>query len=179
MIVEVEELVSYMSNVSLTADQRRGAELVLEGVQGEVETFINRSLEPGEFIETLVPDEDGYVYFSQTPVNEIVHVHAPPPDPLPDPYVPADLWYDFAEGQLLVGPYAAGVQVRYRYGLPAHAYRFLKLEVLRIAAREVTSLHDDTLGVTDTNTRTPAPPPIGLTEEDERRLRRWKRRVAV
>lgn len=177
-IAGVDELIDFMSNVSLTADQREAAELVLEGVQAEVETYCNRLLEATEIIERLTPDEYGHVYVTQTPVTEILHVRTPPPSPLPVPYVPVDVYHEFFDGWLVVNGYGA-VEVRYKAGLPAHAYRFLKLEVLRIAAREMEDRHDDTLGVTELNTRPPAPRPIGLQDDDRKRLDRWRRRVAV
>ena len=178
MIVSVDELVDYMSNVSLNADQREAAELVLEGVQAEVETYVNRSLEPGEYEELLTPDEAGYVYFTQTPVSEIISVNERPPTPLPVPYTPVSVWHDFTDGQLVVGAYAP-VVVKYKFGLPPHAYRFLKLEVLRIASREMEVRHDDTLGVTDLTARAATPRPIALQDDDRLRLNRWRRRVVV
>lgn len=178
MIVTVEELVDYMSNVSLSADQRQAAEVVLEGVQAEVETYLNRSCEPGEYIETLAPDADGYLWPSQTPVTEIVSVNQLPPSPLPVGYVPVAVWHDFAEGQIYVGP-GTSLELRYKAGLPSHAYRFLKLEVLRITAREMENRHDDTLGVTDLTARAPTPRPVALQDDDRVRLNRWRRRVVV
>ena len=55
MLVAVEELQDYM-DIKFSNRQRRAAELVLAGLQGEMEATLNRPVEQGTFTETHVLD---------------------------------------------------------------------------------------------------------------------------
>lgn len=171
MIVSVEELIDYMSDVTLTSDQRTAAELVIEGVQGEIETFLNRSIEPVTRTEYLVVDHNGQIWPLHTPVISVTSIVR---DALAVPYtLEGGLLTGGTPGQQVVVTYVGGFSNDHR------AHNHLRLEVLRLAAREMTNRHDDTLTVKDLDTTDSPPLPIGLTEEDKGRIRRWKRRVVV
>lgn len=169
MIVSVDELRTYMSEITLTPDQRTAARLVIEGVQSEIETYLNRSIEPVTRSEYLVSDHNGNVWPLHTPIVSVVsvtHANAPLPFTLDDGLLAAG-----SPGSAVVLTYVGGIGEGHR------AHYHLRLEVLRIAMREMQTRHDDTLSVKDLNTTDTTPLPIGLTEDDLKRIRRWKRRT--
>jgi len=61
MLVSISDLVTYM-DISLTNRQQDAADLVLAGLQSELETFLGRPIEVDEFTEThVIPSESaGY-----------------------------------------------------------------------------------------------------------------------
>ena len=50
MLVSVNELITYM-DISLSMRQRDAAELVLSGLQSELESYLRRPIEQTEFTE--------------------------------------------------------------------------------------------------------------------------------
>lgn len=174
MIVSVEEMVDYMSGIELRPDQYQAVQAILEGVQSEIEGFLNRSIEPTSLTEVVVADALGRAWPAHTPILSVTSCtdgETPPHD------VP----YDLADGAILLTA-GATATVTYVGGIGAthRAHNQLKLEVKRIAAREITGRHDDTLGIKDLNASdTSDPTPPGLQEADKPRLRRWKRRTVA
>lgn len=55
MLVSVPDLVTYM-DISLSLRQQDAAELVLAGLQGELEAYLRRPVEPTEFVEQISLD---------------------------------------------------------------------------------------------------------------------------
>lgn len=55
MLVSVQDLVTYM-DISLSLRQQDAAEMVLEGLQSELEAYLRRPVEPTEFTEEYVLD---------------------------------------------------------------------------------------------------------------------------
>lgn len=166
-IVSVPELVDYMSNVTLTADQLEAAELVLEGVQGELEVYLNRPVEPREVTEVL-QSLDGYVRPRITPVVQVLSVTGLATVPL----------YSKANG-LYVG-WAGEWSVTYRAGIDGASKPDIRLAILRVAAREMQNRHDDTLSVKDLRTddeKQNPRYPEGWQEAELMRLSRYRRRV--
>jgi hypothetical protein len=53
MLVSIAELKTYM-DISLTNRQEDAAEMVLEGLQSELESYLNRPIEVAEFTEEHV-----------------------------------------------------------------------------------------------------------------------------
>lgn len=171
MIVSVDELIDYMSNVEVDEDQRTAAELIIEGVQSEVELFLNRPVEVREVTETVWPDQDGFLWLKGTPIVELLSV-------TDAAGAPVALTYFTIAGNALQGGYVPGpLTVRYRGGLDGKTISALKLTVLRVAAREMQNRHDDTLSVKDLSADHVTPLPIGLQPEDELRIARLRRRV--
>lgn len=170
-LVKVDELIDYMSNITLKPDQREAVELILEGVQSEVETFLNRPTEPVLVTETLWPDANGYLYPSKTPVLEIVSMTRDGQ---------AITWTAQSGGFYVgYGYTTTGTVVTYKAGLPDDALRMVRLTILRVASREVQNKHDDTLSVKDLDANDVSPLPEGLQDEDKARIGRWRRRVVV
>jgi hypothetical protein len=72
-IVQLEELLNSMDNPSLTAAQEQHIEqVILPAVQRDLESYCNRPLEKKQFRERIRPDSDGFIWFSKTPVWEII-----------------------------------------------------------------------------------------------------------
>lgn len=67
------------------------------------------------------------------------------------------------------------VDVTYTAGLDGEQIPYLKLVILRAAAREMQNMHDDVVGVKDLETRNVAPLQTGFTDEERASLRRWRR----
>lgn len=169
MIVGVEQLRAYMSNVRLNDAQWSAAEDVINGVEGEIALELNRPLTPQTVTETVEVDDDGYLMFSVTPVRSVTSLQDGTGRTVP---------YQTVRGAVRLDAYAAlTVDVTYVGGLDGTNDPLLKLEVLRIAAREMQNRHDDTLSVKGTDRRDVPMQPIGLTDDDRRRLQRWRRRV--
>lgn len=94
MIVSISELKNYM-DISLTARQTDAAELILEGLQSELESFLRRPIEVSEFTEehrlsathTGVPmgtfltanDNTYNSSFTTSPRNDMTTWATPPP----------------------------------------------------------------------------------------------------
>lgn len=192
-LLSVQDLVDYMSGITLSAGQRDAAREVLDGVQGEVELYLNRVLEPVSVTETVQIDDNNYAQLSRSPIISITGVT------VADGAVPATVvpWSlnnrglyvtygllavglnsyldpNYSQGTVIV-TYTAGID-----GISGPNAALLRLTILRVAAREMTPRHDDVLGVAETRTVRPdPPPPIGLTDDDRRRIDRMRRRVVA
>lgn len=174
-IVDADELRAYMSDVGLTASQLDTADLVLAGVQGEIEAYLNRPLELRTVTETLYQDPytGKYDEPSVTPVVSTTTLGA---------YVRnGSLAFDYVtlSSPVLVG--SRGVTVTYVGGLDGVNIPQLKLEVLRIASREMANKHDDSFGINanDFTRQQPQVKPEALTDDDRKRLERWRRRTVL
>lgn len=93
-IVSLSELKTYM-DISLTARQEDAAELILSGLQGELEAFLRRPIEVGTFVEEhrldsmhsgvpmgtfLTTAENTYnTSFEQSNTNDLTNWSTPPP----------------------------------------------------------------------------------------------------
>lgn len=180
MLVSVLELTDYLSSLDLNVPQHHAAELVLRGVQGEIETFLNRPLEPRTVVESLYPDAGGLLFPSVTPIISVASsTQAGYPVTL---VVEGPVLYTLGGAYYSIPGYSAPIVVSYVGGIAADhpCLPHVRLEILRIAAREMTDRHDDTLGVQQLATDSPPQATaIGLTKEDEKRLDRWRRRVVV
>lgn len=74
-LVTAQELMKYMGGLKLRPDQVALVEsVILPGIQGELETHLNRKLQPVMIRETLYPDDRGYLVFSEAPVWEVLGV---------------------------------------------------------------------------------------------------------
>lgn len=172
LLVQVADLRDYMSSIGLDADQEEAAEQVLLGVQRALERYCNRPLKRKERTERVFPDEYGRVWLQATPIWSISDPTGLEP----------------ARGHALIGSFAhlgylgGGLTVTYVGGIDGDDEDDVKLGILRVAARELTVRHDDTLGVTDLSIRpaAPADPRIyGWTPEELKQFDRLRRRVVA
>lgn len=168
-LVKVEELVDYMSEIGLNAQQKRAARVVLDGIEGEVRRFLNRPILPVTVTETPEVDQvRGVLLVSQTPVRELVTP------------APADGTVELRDGLLYDVAWLGSGPVTYVAGLADDDVATVKLQILRIAAREMQNKHDDTQGNSGIGSGEDAPMQAeGMQDEDRAKLRGLRKRVFV
>jgi len=204
MLVSIAELKTYM-DISLTNRQEDAAELVLEGLQSELEMFLGRPIEVQTFTEDHVItaefqgvpaasffydyslDSTGdvlpyiqppaAVYLRNTPVISVDSVTIRNPEGSPVVQV--------AERDYIVRRYGLElyrafpndiVTVEYDGGLDGSSIKAFKLMILRAATREMQNMHDDVVGVKDLNPRNVAPLETGFLEKELMAVKGYKRR---
>lgn len=162
--VSVDELIAYMSDIELSSGQRLAAKLVLDGVEGQVRRFINRPILPTAVTEAPEVSADGLLLTRHTPVLSLTPVEG----------------VELRDGLLYSTGWGTAPSISYVAGLEADDLNAVKLEILRIAAREMTNKHDDIQGNSGVGRGEDAKPePEGLTEDDRKQLRPFRRRVVV
>lgn len=173
-IVTTEELREYMSGVGLDADQAGGAQDILDGLQRELERYCQRPLERMVRTEQVVPDEYGRLWLKATPIHAVTS--------------PTGLWPD---GNMVGGTHhflqwgfgwLEPVTVTYEGGVDGEDEADIRLAILRIAAREMATRHDDTLTVRDLSTTSPPLQDrrdIGWQPEELAKFDRLRRRTVV
>lgn len=166
-IVTVDELINYMDGFKLTNAQRVHVDTVLlPGLKQDLEKYLNRNVEEVQVRERIEPDSEGYLYFSFTPVIEILSITRSdgtvvtipdtyqPPGMVPEPGITRSL--DLTSVQ-------NGDNYRFRldgynsllpsyspvlFGLPTYIVEYIsgfngdvliamKSDIMRVAAREV------------------------------------------
>ncbi len=149
-IVDVDALRAYMSSIGLDLEQEDSAQLILDGLQRQLERHCQRPLERKERTELVYPDELGRLWLTATPIISI----SDPPGLRP------------GQGNSVQGTYAFGLTTGYGFGVGYEPITVtyvggisgededdVRLAILRAAAREMTVRHDDVLGVSDLATR--------------------------
>lgn len=205
MLVSEDELIAFMSDINLNTRQRANLTMVLNGVQEDLETYLNRPLEPVQIREVVRTDWQGYTYFTYTPVRKIIAVQTTEPLLDPDtPYVPAPMDRDplvddddrvlqhvvpqFINppgkhpSALYVGDPWGWYIIEYVAGYDGYALNGLKLAIMRVASRDIETTDDDTLSLRDGNAERATPPdtrPTGWTDDELKRWDRFRRRVVV
>lgn len=204
MLVSVYDLQTYM-DISFTNRQQDAAEFVLEGLQSELESFLNRPIEVAEFTETHVIDSSSTglptasffydysldstqqpigliqpaatVYLRNTPIASVSSVSIK--GPLVDP-IEQEAERDYLVHRWGIEVYRAlakdTVTVTYTAGLDGTEIKAFKILILRAAAREMQNMHDDTVGLKDLETRNVAPLETGFTERELASVKKWRRR---
>lgn len=173
--VIVEELVGYMSGVNIPSGSREMVQLVLDGVQGQLETFLGYALvqDPVTTAETVVVADQRTLMLmtSRWPVASVETIFDSQGD------VPN---WDFDDtGNIVIrdDPYDFnGYTITYTPGLPPAQLVQAKLSILRVASREVTNKHDDTRSARDINGRLPTPLAEGWAKGEMKQFSRWRKR---
>lgn len=203
-LVTIAELKDYM-DISFTNKQEDGAQLVLTGLQSELEGFLRRPVEPQLFTETYVVDEHhfgmpldtfydsaldtaGYglavaavptyiQYVDNSPINSVTSVSRQGrADDTPTALTESTDYVVRPYGIYLFAAYPDDkITITYSAGLDGSTIAIFKLLILRAASREVQNLHDDVVGLKDLNTRNVAPVQTGFTEQELFSVKRWKR----
>jgi len=201
VLATVDELATYMDQSRFSNRQEEVAELVLVGLQSELETILRRPVEVDEYVEEFRVDEtylngrnvflpltDDYapyldnpypVAVSNSPVSGVsqVRVKFYPGDGGWNVFQPG---VDYAPRKWGVDVYRVRandiIEITYSGGLDGSAIAFLKLSILRAAAREMTNQVDDVVGLKDLQTNDVPQKQTGFTEEEIRVLSRWKRK---
>lgn len=197
MIVTAQELSDYMSGFTLNPvyGQDDAAAMVLQGIQMDLERYLNRSLEPRTITERVPVDrERGVILTTKTPIVSI---------PANSPY------YFYGDRLFVAGNYSTmdvslfvlgqhiseqeWITVTYTHGYDARSFLAggpgdpefadVRLAVLRVASREMTNRHDDTLsvkGLDTSNEGEPTGPQNGVqgwTYDELRMHDRLRKRV--
>lgn len=187
-IVSTTELGNYLSKIGLDSDQASAAQETLDGLQRELERYCQRPLERRERTELVYPDDAGRLWPSATP---IVSVSAPE-GLLPNGANGLAGGYPVAFG---FADYVGPVEVTYIGGIadpdeeidPLNEWGVsevsdIKIAILRAASREFTVRHDDTVTVTDLETRETQPvdrQPPGFTDDELKKFDRLRRRTVA
>lgn len=206
-IVTPDDLIAYMGGLQLN-DTQRGIvdQVILPGVQQDLEVYLNRTVEPVLVRESLKPNDNGFLFFRNTPIHSIISIQrsdgyvitldstVPANLVNPDDYRTLDEWGepDLFGYQLdsFSGGYAgypminrpAFYRVEYIAGYNGYLNEGLKLDIIRVAAREVEMQFDDTMSLrggsqeaaSDSDDRQK-----GWTEEELKKWDRLRRRVMV
>lgn len=208
-LVTTEELKRYMSGLNLNANQDIAAAEVLIGVQNDLENYLNRSVQLVQVREAIQTDGLGYANVSKSPVVKIISKSPLQYEHelfMPEflPYNPASMERDSIigdEGRLIdrtangvvgdphvvpgaiyVGTPNAWFVVEYIGGLDCSTKPEVKLAIMRVAAREVSRNHDDTISLREGNAEQAAETDTrekGWTEAELKRFDRLRRRVVV
>ena len=208
MLVTPDELAKYM-DLRFDNRQNDSAEMVIAGIQNEIETFIRRPLELAEVTEEYtIPDDFGlvspYAYFYTTnstsiSTNTLAQVVEPgyslrvrnaPVVEIDQVRVKSqytNTWRTMRAGDnytkqrwgiILYRALANDiVEITYTGGLDGEHLPYIKLLILRAAAREMENMVDDVVGIKDLNTRQITIREIGLTDKELQSLKRLKRKM--
>lgn len=208
-LVTVEDLKNYM-DIDFTTKQQEGAQLVLDGLHGELEFILRRPIEVDSYTQVVVvpANKNPYaarppfaydsalsgasyvsknlgllsvpydVHLDESPVISVESVSRTPAGGTSEALTEGtdfirEVWgvyvYGVGEGDSLTIEYTAGLN------LDETKLSFLKLIMLRAAARETQNLHDDVVGLKDLETRNVAPLDVGFTDMEVERLNRFRR----
>lgn len=163
-VASVDELIAYMSDIELSAGQRLAAKLILDGIEGEIRRFINRPILPLEVTETPAVAADGLLLTRHTPVLSLTAVEG----------------VELRDNLLYATGWGGSASITYVAGLLPDDLAVVKLQILRVAAREMTNKHDDIQGNSGVGDGEDAEPrPEGLQDEDRTVLRPMRKRVLV
>lgn len=205
MLVSASDLSLYMDH---RFDNRMVdiAEIVLAGIQSEIETHLGRPVEVLNFDEEYVVPEDyllisASAYFYDRSINadySSLAAVVQPPFQLHlrnSPVASVSLvrikgrldtqWRTLVAGdEYMATRWGVDIWAAFQYdtinvvydaGLDGTQIPYIKLIILRAAAREMQTRVDDVVGLKDMQTNEAVPTTIGLTEDERKALKRWKR----
>jgi hypothetical protein len=208
-LITSDELIAYMGGVKLTPKQLGITEMViLPGVQQELENYLNRPVEPVIVREAVRANETGFLYFRVTPIHEIRSVALSDGTNIPLATVPASEVVNPDQLRTMEEwgvPELYGYQLTGYVGLPSGYYpaigmgrpfyrveyiagyngflnEALKLDVLRVSAREVEMQFDDSMSLRGGQTEAASDSDNrekGWTQPELQKWDRLRRRVAV
>ena len=200
-LVTVLELRDYYVDIELDTNQAKGAQLILDGLQSELEAYLGRPAERRTFVETYQvgagtpswPVGTEYmietssslfqtpitIYLKQTPIHSVESVTVLGQGSDEEDRETLTEGDDFTVLPYGVevtaaSPYDA-ITITYEAGLDGTQIPALKTLMLRAATREMQNMYDDTMGVKDLNTRNVGPLETGFTELELKSVRRWRR----
>lgn len=176
-IIGVQDVTTYMGGNTLTpAQEVMVGEIIIPGIQDQLEKYLNTMVELVQVRESLCPEQDGYIYFTYAPVRKLLSViwsqsGAQPvsvtqyvPDPIiADPSITRPVIdrtatstipdsYRYYVGQMgLPGLYSGSnppyLVVDYIAGYDGVQDSALKLAMLRVIAREIEHQFDTSSGL--------------------------------
>lgn len=204
MLVSVPEFRRYMGGYGPQEGQTEVIAMILQGVQEQLELWLNRPVEIVQIRENVRSDRQGYLHLSVTPVKKVISVGVTtaidtltPETEVKNPYTivrdPAldddariiDKAYRSAStmreyGGLRVNSPCSWFTVEYLGGYDGIHDTALKLAIMRVAAREFRKNHIDTIGLREGTPDETDPGDdrnIGWTKDELTQLERIRRRV--
>ena len=208
-LVTADDLKQYMSNLNMSAKQKNAASFLLEGLQAELELYINRTIEARFIRETAKADRAGYVYLSQSPISRVFGVVVleggllpnllPTTEYLPGTYpngiedlpqydlVPADFGKELiTPGGMYLGAPDSWFVIDYQGGgddFMAPHLPAIRNALLRVGAREFQQMHDDSVMLGEGSATPPVdnipPQGRGWQARELAKFDRLRRRVVV
>ena len=202
-LVTVEELKDYM-DITFSNTQEDAASYVLDGLESELEAYLNRPITERVFTESKrVPREARQLphtaFFDQRSGTSHSALQAATPPWIwylknsPIVSVSSVTLYS-ADGSAstslaynddyVIHPFGIevfnvreyeNITISYTAGLDGDNIPMMKIVLLRAATREMQNMHDDVVGVKDLETRNVAPLDTGFLESELRSLRRHRR----
>jgi hypothetical protein len=182
-VVTTFELSNYLGGRKFTDVQEADAQAILDGVQSELERYLNRPVQMRRVLEEVTADISGRAYLKVTPIKAIHGFKRENEDTGELVNVPNyNFRYRKGSNFILVGAFNT-IHVDYTGGMNTDMDPGVKLAIKRVAAREFTYKHDETVTVQNTEGRPPedgpAPQPKGWTGDELVRFDRLRRRVIV
>lgn len=192
-IVTVPEFQNYMSGVRMTPVQEQSAQTILDGVQSELESYLNRPVQVHR-LQELVSVRDGAIYPRVTPIQHIYSLSHLDQSGNPGPPIKRFTNNSIFQGKNFIeygryygyGSYGYGftdrVLLDYAAGINGDKHPGLKTAILRVASREFTGKLDGSMTIQNLDGRTPdSPEPTvrGWTEDELKKFDRLRRRVVV
>lgn len=206
-LVTVAELSDYIGSSPIGDAQKNSANLILAGVQSELEMYINRSLESKPVREMVLTDNGGFARLMSAPVHAVTKVsfvsysrvvNVPGTNfPVEELIESGDIETtdivpkDFGHGIITAGGVNLGAPrshfiVEYTGGGGDRIGAYLpsiKLAILRVASREWQHLHDDTMKINNGGLGDDVDPTVigkrGWTLEELQQFDRIRRRAIV
>jgi hypothetical protein len=204
MLATTYDLANYM-DLRFNNRQADAAELILAGVQGEIEAYLRRPVEPTTYTEVYIVPEDyltisaqAYFYDRSLDKTGTIEPLVQPPYQLHlnnSPVIAVDEvrlkgrldpqyrvlveGRDYIATKWGIDTWAAWqhdrIEVTYTAGLDGGNLPYLKLMILRVASREMENQTDDVVGLKDLETNQVRAETVGLTEAEKAGLKRYRR----
>lgn len=182
VVVSGDDLVAYMSGIRLPPDAVQVLDVILSGLQGELETYLGGPV----LDDAPIVAERAYVSGAQydyevdyrprllTQLWPIASVTA-----VSDSAGNAVSYTLSRDGKLRLAVDTidgSGYLVTYTPGLPPGPLDQARVAIMRVASREMQNKHDDTRSTSGVDGRQPDPLPEGWQPAELKRFSRWKRR---
>lgn len=180
-IVTTQELANYLGGWKYTSVQELDAQAILDGVQSELERYINRPLQMRRVVEAAQGTALGFVHLAVTPIVAVHGIYRANTDGAQGELItslPRD-FFQRGSNFLKVG-ICGRVYVDYTGGVNGDIDPGVKLAIKRVAAREFMYKHNDGVALDNTEGRKsedPVPQPKGWTDEELKRFDRMRRRT--
>jgi hypothetical protein len=204
MLATTYDLANYMD---LRFDNRQtdAAEMILAGVQGEIEAYLRRPIEPTTYTEVYIVPEDyltisAQAYFYDRSLDKVgtieplvqppfqLHLNNSPVSAVTQVRLKGRLdpnyrvlveGRDYIATKWGIDTWVAWqhdrIEVTYTAGLNGSNLPYLKLMILRVASREMENQTDDVVGLKNLETREVRSESVGLTDADRAGLKRYRR----
>lgn len=199
-VVTTDDLVAYMSGISLNQSQLTSAQAVINGTQKELELHLNRSLVPVHVRQKVQTNERGEARLKYAPVQKILSYKAingtlvVPTVVTPDALqtgvgidglqiidlVPSQ--YNIVSGGVYLGNIWTYYIIEYiGGGLVADELDAVKTAILRVASRDIMNNHDQAISLKGDTQSEPTDTipklPLGWQLEELAKLEKLRRRA--